>query len=113
MERSTQAWTVEVLLSERDGATHAEARLLSGLRAPLSVFVPLLTIHLIIAVTALGVAVASWLIARKGIVPTAMGIDLKPEVRVRHRRVSKYYPYLWASTLATGLLLYYVVYVVY
>ena len=36
MELSTQTWTVEVLLSERDGSTHAEARLLSGLPTPLT-----------------------------------------------------------------------------
>jgi len=36
MELSTQTWTVELLLSERDGATHAEARLLSGLPTPLT-----------------------------------------------------------------------------
>ena len=36
MELSTQTWTVEVLLSERDGVTHAEARLLSGLATPLT-----------------------------------------------------------------------------
>lgn len=36
MDLSTQTWTVELLLSERDGVTHAEARLLSGLPAPLT-----------------------------------------------------------------------------
>lgn len=36
MELSTQTWTVELLLSERDGATHAEARLHTGLPAPLT-----------------------------------------------------------------------------
>jgi hypothetical protein len=36
VELSTQTWTVELLLSERDGVTHAEARLLSGLPAPLT-----------------------------------------------------------------------------
>lgn len=36
MELSTQTWTVELLLSEHDGATHAEARLHSGLAAPLT-----------------------------------------------------------------------------
>jgi hypothetical protein len=35
MELSTQTWTVELLLSERDGTTHAEARLHSGLAEPL------------------------------------------------------------------------------
>lgn len=84
-----------------------------GLRAPLGVFVPLLAVHLAIAVAALGVAVASWRIARKGIVVTANGIDLAPDVRARHTRVSRFYPYLWGATLATGLLLYYVIYVVY
>lgn len=84
-----------------------------GLRAPLIVFVPLLVVHLAIAVTALGVAFIAWRIARKGIVTKEDGIDLDPEVRRRHTRVSRYYPYLWAATLATGLLLYYVVYVVY
>jgi hypothetical protein len=36
MDISTQTWTVELLLSDRDGATHAEARLLSGLAHPLT-----------------------------------------------------------------------------
>jgi hypothetical protein len=36
MELSTQTWTVELLLSERDGATHAEARLHTELPAPLT-----------------------------------------------------------------------------
>jgi hypothetical protein len=36
MELSTQAWTVELLLSERDGLTHAEARLVSGLPTQLT-----------------------------------------------------------------------------
>lgn len=81
--------------------------------APAAVFWPLLTVHLVIAVSALGVAVASWRIARRGMVTTETGIDLVPEVRRRHRRVSRYYPWLWGSTLATGLLLYYVLYVVY
>ena len=36
MELTTQTWTVELLLSERDGATHAEARLLSGLPQPVT-----------------------------------------------------------------------------
>lgn len=81
--------------------------------APALVFWPLLTVHLSIAVTALGIAIVSWRIARKGVVQTADGIDLTPEVRARHRRVSRFYPPLWYSTLATGLLLYGVLYVVY
>ncbi len=36
MELSTQTWTVELLLSERDGTTHAEARLHTGLPEPLT-----------------------------------------------------------------------------
>jgi len=36
MELTTQTWTVELLLSERDGATHAEARLHTGLPEPLT-----------------------------------------------------------------------------
>jgi Domain of unknown function (DUF1876) len=36
MELSTQTWTVELLLSERDGMTHAEARLVTGLPSPLT-----------------------------------------------------------------------------
>ena len=36
MELTTQTWTVELLLIERDGTTHAEARLLTGLPAPLT-----------------------------------------------------------------------------
>ena len=35
MELATQTWTVELVLSERDGVTHAEARLRSGLPTPL------------------------------------------------------------------------------
>ena len=31
MELTTTTWTVELLLSERDGVTHAEARLHTGL----------------------------------------------------------------------------------
>lgn len=81
--------------------------------APASVFWPLLAVHLAIAVSALGVAIASWLIARKGIVRTPEGMDLVPEVRARHRRVSRYYPWLWAMTLVTGLLLYGVLYILF
>ena len=36
MDLSTQKWSVELLLSERDGTTHAEARLHSGLPTPLT-----------------------------------------------------------------------------
>ena len=36
MNVSTKTWTVELLLSERDGTTHAEARLLTGLPEPLT-----------------------------------------------------------------------------
>lgn len=36
MELTTQTWTVELLLSECDGATHAEARLHTGLPEPLT-----------------------------------------------------------------------------
>ena len=36
MELSTQTWTVELQLSERDGITHAEARLITGLPTPLT-----------------------------------------------------------------------------
>ncbi|HCB06710.1 MAG TPA: DUF1876 family protein [Nocardioides sp.] len=36
MELTTQTWTVELLLSERDGVTHAEARLHSGVPTPLT-----------------------------------------------------------------------------
>jgi hypothetical protein len=36
MELSTQTWTVELQLSERDGVTHAEARLVSGLPTSLT-----------------------------------------------------------------------------
>ena len=36
MELTTQTWTVELLLSERDGITHAEARLHTGLPEPLT-----------------------------------------------------------------------------
>ena len=36
MELTTQTWTVELQLSERDGITHAEARLHTGLTEPLT-----------------------------------------------------------------------------
>ena len=36
MELTTTTWTVELYLSERDGVTHAEARLLTGLPEPLT-----------------------------------------------------------------------------
>lgn len=36
MELTTATWTVELLLSERDGMTRAEARLHTGLPAPLT-----------------------------------------------------------------------------
>jgi hypothetical protein len=36
VELTTQTWTVELLLSERDGHTHAEARLHTGLPEPLT-----------------------------------------------------------------------------
>ena len=36
MEATTQTWHVELLLSERDGITHAEARLHTGLPEPLT-----------------------------------------------------------------------------
>jgi len=36
MELTTTTWTVELLLSERDGVTHAEARLHTGLPEPLT-----------------------------------------------------------------------------
>jgi hypothetical protein len=36
MDISTQTWTVELLLSERDGITQAEARLHTGLPEPLT-----------------------------------------------------------------------------
>ncbi len=73
-------------------------------------FWSMLGVHLAIAISAIGVAIASWLIARKGVVQGEHGMELRPEVRSRHRRVSRYYPWLWASTLVTGLLLYSVLY---
>jgi Rv2632c-like len=36
MEISTHTWTVELMLSDRDGVTHAEARLHTGLPSPLT-----------------------------------------------------------------------------
>ena len=84
-----------------------------GLTTPLYVFIPMLAIHLAIAISALTLAVWSWLIARKAVIRDAEGrvVDLPPEVRVRHRRVSKYFPNLWYATLATGLLLFAVLYI--
>jgi uncharacterized membrane protein YozB (DUF420 family) len=80
--------------------------------APPAVFWPLLAVHVAVAVSALGLAIASWRIARRGLVRGPEGgWDLTPDVRARHRRVSRYYPWLWGLTLATGLLLYAVLYV--
>jgi putative membrane protein len=86
-----------------------------GLRAPLWVFIPLLVIHLSIAVTALTIAIRSWLIARTGVIRDGQGavVNVTPEVRAKHRRISRYYPRLWYSTLGTGLLLYLTIYVFY
>jgi len=82
--------------------------------APLGVFVTVLSVHLMIAVSALSVAIVSWRIAAKGAFRNADGHwDLTPDVRVRHRRVSRFYPWLWGMTLATGLVLYSVLYVLY
>lgn len=36
MDMTTTTWTVELLLGERDGVTHAEARLRTGLPEPLT-----------------------------------------------------------------------------
>lgn len=84
-----------------------------GLTAPLYVFLPLLTIHLTIAITALTIAVLSWRIARQGIQRDAEGrvVDVDPAIRAKHRRISRFYPRLWYATLATGLLLYAVLYI--
>lgn len=82
-------------------------------KAPAHVFWPLLGVHLVIAVSALGVAIASWIIARRGLRRTDAGWELPPAVRLRHRRVSRFYPWLWGFTLGTGLLLYGTLYWVY
>lgn len=86
-----------------------------GLTAPLWVFIPLLAVHLTIAISALTVAIVSWRIARRGTVRDRHGIvvTVTPYIRARHRRISRYYPRLWYSTLATGLLLYVALYVLY
>ena len=79
-----------------------------GLTTPLYVFIPMLVIHLGIAITALTLAIMAWRIGRKGVIRDAENhvIDLAPEIRIKHRRIAKYYPSLWYATLATGLLLY-------
>lgn len=79
-----------------------------GLTAPLYVFIPMLVIHLSIAITALTLAIMAWRIGRQGVMRDAEGrvTDLSPEVRVKHRRIAKYYPNLWYATLVTGLFLY-------
>lgn len=84
-----------------------------GATAPLWVFFPLLLVHLTIAVSALTIAIISWRIARRGVLRDAGDrvVDLEAEVRRRHRRVSRFYPNLWYATLATGLLLYFALYI--
>jgi uncharacterized membrane protein YozB (DUF420 family) len=85
-----------------------------GLTAPLWIFVPLLIIHLFIAISALTIAIRAWLIARKGVVRDGKGkvVSVTPDVRIAHRRISRYYPPMWYATLTTGLILYLVLYVV-
>ena len=83
-----------------------------GTDAPIWVFIPLLVIHVSIAIGALTLAIVSWRIARRGTVHDGHGrvVNLTPAVREAHRRVSRYYPTVWYATLATGLLLYAVLY---
>lgn len=78
----------------------------------LALFWPLLGIHLIIAVSALTIALRAWWIARKGVVRDGQGavVNVTPDVRRSHRAVSRYYPSLWYATFGTGLLLYAVLY---
>ena len=103
---------VSFLITDVIKATNTIER---GLTAPLWVFIPLLAVHLTIAVTALTIAILSWRIARQGTVRDGQGIviTVTPQVRERHRRVSRHYPRLWYATLATGLILYVVLYVLY
>jgi putative membrane protein len=84
-----------------------------GLTAPLYVFLPMLAIHLAIAISALTLAIWAWRIARTGVQRDGNDrvVDLHPEIRARHRKISKYYPALWYATLLTGLLLYAVLYI--
>lgn len=83
--------------------------------APLFVYVPLLVVHLLLAVTALALSIWAWSIARRGVVRDGIGrvFNVTPEVRRAHRRIAHWFPRFWYSTLATGLLFYVVVYVVY
>lgn len=85
-----------------------------GLTAPLWVFIPMLLIHLSIAISALTIAIVSWRIARKGVIRDSDNqvVDLDPAVRIKHRRISKFYPNLWYATLVTGLLLYVALYLI-
>lgn len=85
-----------------------------GTRAPLWVFVPLLLIHLAIAITSLVLAFRAWLSARRGVVRDGNGVvvNVTPDVRVAHRRIARYYPPMWYATLATGLVLYVTLYLV-
>lgn len=77
------------------------------------VFWPMLGVHLAIAVTALGVAIWAWRVAAPATVGSGTTLDLAPAARSRHRAIARYYPWLWAFTLVTGLLLYAIVYVAY
>lgn len=79
-----------------------------GLTTPLYVFIPMLVIHLSIAITALTLAIMAWRIGRKGVIRDANNrvTDLTPKIRLKHKRIAKFYPNLWYATLITGLLLY-------
>lgn len=84
----------------------------AGTSTPLYVYVPLLVVHLMLAVTALALSIWAWRIARRGVLRDGAGrvINVTPEVRRAHRRISRWFPRLWYPTLATGLLFYFVVY---
>ncbi|HLE46738.1 MAG TPA: DUF420 domain-containing protein [Candidatus Thermoplasmatota archaeon] len=103
---------VSFLITDIVKATNTIER---GLTAPLWVFIPLLVVHLTIAITALTVAIVSWQIVRKGVVRDRDGhvLTVTGRVRAQHRRISRFYPNLWYSTLATGLILYVVLYLLY
>ena len=76
-----------------------------------ALFFTVLGIHLVIASSALAVAIVAWWRTRGHRIQTPQGdLDLEPAARARHRRISRWYPWLWGFTLATGLALFGVVY---
>jgi uncharacterized membrane protein YozB (DUF420 family) len=85
-----------------------------GLSAPMGVFVPVLVVHLAFAFSSFGVAIVAWRRAGTGHHVGADGVHtVTAAARRFHKRVARFYPWLWGATLVTGILLYNVVYVFY